>query len=136
MMSLNLNCLSQRLGASLLLLAIGLSPGASPWVWGADQGRPSAFTLDEVSSIVTESAREGLLDDGLLGRIRDGDLVTIDAAAGILDVEPAGEPLEDRAPESPDLSASHRGMGRDLFAAFRHQVGRAEEGASIFEEVR
>jgi phosphogluconate dehydratase len=108
----------QNNGQRVALVTDGRMSGASGKVLAAIHTSPEA------------------LDDGLVGRIRDGDLVTIDAAAGVLDVQPAGQPLEDREPETPDLAASHRGMGRDLFAAFRHQVGTAEAGASIFEEVR
>ena len=72
----------------------------------------------------------------MIGRIRDGDMVTIDAAAGTLEVVPAEGSLEARDAGHPDLSANHRGMGRDLFMAFRRLAAGAEEGASIFEEVR
>ena len=33
---------------------------------------------------------------------------------------------------APDLSASHSGMGRDLFATFRKNVSGAEAGGTIF----
>jgi phosphogluconate dehydratase len=37
-----------------------------------------------------------------------------------------------RPSESYDLSAAHSGVGRELFAAFRATVGKADQGASIF----
>jgi len=69
---------------------------------------------------------------GMIGRIRDGDIVRLDADAGTLDVlVPAAELAARPAPEV-DLSANRYGTGRELFAAFRAQVGLAEHGASMF----
>jgi phosphogluconate dehydratase len=69
---------------------------------------------------------------GPIAKIRDGDILRVDAPAGRLDVlvEPAewaARPLENY-----DLSASRSGVGRELFAAFRASVGKADQGASIF----
>jgi len=74
-------------------------------------------------------------DGGLIGRIRDGDLITLDAEHGTLRAESAGDNLEARPRVDPDLSANHSGMGRELFSAFRTQVASAEAGASIFRAV-
>ncbi|MER2508221.1 phosphogluconate dehydratase [Amaricoccus sp.] len=68
------------------------------------------------------------LDGGPLARLRDGDLVRVDAIAGTLDVLTPG--VLDRPNVHPDLSANGYGVGRELFAAFRAQVGAAEAGAS------
>lgn len=68
------------------------------------------------------------LDGGPLARLRDGDLVRVDAVAGTLDVLTPG--ALDRPNVRPDLSANEHGMGRELFAAFRAHVGPAEAGAS------
>jgi phosphogluconate dehydratase len=70
---------------------------------------------------------------GPLCRVRDGDLVTVDADAGRLDlaVDPASlaaRPPTGWAPEG----AEWVGTGRELFAAFRATVGSAETGASVF----
>lgn len=70
------------------------------------------------------------LDNGPIARLRDGDLVRLDAVAGTLDV------LDERVLERPaakaDLGANEAGSGRELFALFRRNVGTAESGASIF----
>ncbi|MFO1105667.1 MAG: phosphogluconate dehydratase [Amaricoccus sp.] len=68
------------------------------------------------------------LDGGPLARLRDGDLVRVDATAGTLDVLTPG--ALDRPVVHPDLSANGFGVGRELFAAFRAHVGAAEAGAS------
>jgi len=65
---------------------------------------------------------------GAIGRIRDGDLVRVDAVAGTLDVlvsaaEWAARPLA----EAPPAAA---GMGRELFGLFRGLADEAERGAS------
>jgi phosphogluconate dehydratase len=73
-------------------------------------------------------------NDGLIGRIRDGDLVNIDASSGVLSVEAKGELLQSRPAEKPDLASSHTGMGRELFKVFRNNANGAEMGASIFSE--
>ena len=69
------------------------------------------------------------LDDGPIARVRDGDLVRLDAEAGVLEVL---ADLSDRPAAEADLSASHYGIGRELFAPFRNVVGAAEAGATIF----
>lgn len=68
------------------------------------------------------------LDGGPLARLRDGDVVRVDAVAGTLDVLTEG--ALDRPNVVPDLSANEHGVGRELFAAFRRHVGAAEAGAS------
>ena len=68
---------------------------------------------------------------GAIARVRDGDMLRLDAAAGRLDV--LGDPAEfaGRAPAQADLSANACGIGRELFAAFRRNVGPAETGAAV-----
>jgi phosphogluconate dehydratase len=70
---------------------------------------------------------EALLD-GAIGRIRDGDLIRVDAAAGTLEAlvdagEWAARPLA--APPPPAA-----GTGRELFGMFRSLADEAEKGAS------
>ena len=71
---------------------------------------------------------------GPLCRIADGDVITVDADAGVLALDPAAElALRDRqptgrAPEGEEFA----GTGRELFAAFRATVGTADTGASVF----
>ncbi|MCP9483312.1 phosphogluconate dehydratase [Shimia sp. CNT1-13L.2] len=70
------------------------------------------------------------VDGGPIARLRDGDLLRVDALSGTLEVLSA-DALE-RAAASHDLTANQTGTGRELFAAFRTTVGAATEGASIF----
>jgi phosphogluconate dehydratase len=64
---------------------------------------------------------------GPLARLRDGDRVRVDAAAGTLEVLEPG--FEERAPVQADLSANAHGLGRDLFETFRRNAGMASAGA-------
>lgn len=67
---------------------------------------------------------------GPLARVRDGDLVTLDADAGTLEV---AADLAHREPTGAAPSGdTWAGTGRELFAAFRATVGPADEGASVF----
>ena len=73
-----------------------------------------------------------VLAGGPLGRVQDGDMIRLDANAGVLqalvdEAEWNARPL----PEA-DLSANHTGMGRELFALFRSGSSAAEEGAATF----
>ncbi|MDF2235435.1 phosphogluconate dehydratase [Albimonas sp. CAU 1670] len=70
-------------------------------------------------------------DGGPIARIRDGDVIRLDAAAGTLEVLVPAEEFNARPPAQPDLSANHEGIGRELFAAFRASVGAAETGAAV-----
>ena len=70
------------------------------------------------------------LDGGPIARLRDGDLLRVDAVAGRLEILTSG--VADRAPVQADLSAHHQGTGRELFAPFRRAVSSAEAGASVF----
>lgn len=72
------------------------------------------------------------LDQGPIARVRDGDPMRLDAERGKLDVLVDREEFERRKPGSADLSDNAVLMGRELFEPFRHAVGPAEEGASIF----
>jgi phosphogluconate dehydratase len=75
------------------------------------------------------------LDGGAIARIRDGDMIRVDAVTGRLEVlVPPGE-WAARPSATADLSANHVGVGRELFAPFRAAVGEAENGASIFAAV-
>ena len=64
---------------------------------------------------------------GLIGKIRDGDPIRVDALRGTLDVLAEGVDARPAA-EPPDRPGY--GLGRELFAAFRSGVGAAESGAS------
>ena len=77
---------------------------------------------------VTPEAANG----GAIAKIRDGDIVRIDATRGRLEVLVDEKEWASRSLASADLSGNHFGVGRDLFGAFRANVGRADAGASIF----
>ncbi len=72
------------------------------------------------------------LDGGPIAQVRDGDMIELDADAGKLELLVSKEELASREPEQTDIAASHYGMGRELFAPLRAEVGLAEEGATVF----
>lgn len=69
-------------------------------------------------------------DGGALSRVRDGDLITVDADAGVLDVDVAPDEWAARAPAP--VAPSDFGCGRELFAGARQNAGRADLGALSF----
>ncbi|WP_238366159.1 phosphogluconate dehydratase [Mesobacterium pallidum] len=74
---------------------------------------------------VTPEAAAG----GPLARVRDGDLIRVDAVAGtITDLAPDFDtrtPVDDRAP------GNGNGLGRELFETFRRSVGPSTAGAAV-----
>ncbi len=66
---------------------------------------------------------------GPLARLRDGDIIRLDADAGTLEV--LGIDLAARPPVAADLSGNEFGSGRELFAAFRAYAGPAETGGAL-----
>ncbi|HEY0274856.1 MAG TPA: dihydroxy-acid dehydratase, partial [Paenirhodobacter sp.] len=66
---------------------------------------------------------------GPIARLRDGDIVRLDAERGELTCLAAD--FADRTPVVADLSKNQHGIGRELFAAFRRNVGPATEGAAV-----
>ncbi len=72
--------------------------------------------------------------EGPLARLRDGDIVRLDARAGLL--ETTAPDFDARTPARPDLSANQVGIGRELFATFRAQAGPASTGASPIAPIR
>jgi len=101
----------QNRGYQVALLTDGRMSGASGKVLAAIQVTPEAAC------------------GGLIARIRDGDMIRIDAHLGILEVEAE---LTSRTDNQPDLGANQQGMGRELSATFRCNTSSAESGASIF----
>ena len=77
---------------------------------------------------VTPEAAEG----GPIARIRDGDMIRIDAVSGTLEVLVDDADFAARETVTQDLSDHQTGVGRDLFAAFRANVGAADTGAHVF----
>jgi phosphogluconate dehydratase len=105
--------LLQDRGRKVALVTDGRMSGASGKV-------PAAIHL-------TPEAAAG----GPIAQVRDGDVVRVDAPAARLEVNAdlAGrEPVRFVQPQD--------GLGRELFAPFRHLVGEAETGASIFTGAR
>lgn len=71
------------------------------------------------------------LQGGAIARLRDGDVLSLDADAGTLQVQADGPDWQQR-----ELAACpqtvRRGWGRELFAFMRAQASSAELGASVF----
>ncbi len=70
------------------------------------------------------------LSGGMIGKIRDGDIIELNANTNRLHVDINDEELAQRTAPTPDLSHNQHGTGRDLFALFRQNASAAEEGAS------
>ncbi len=102
----------QDRGFAAALVTDGRMSGASGKV-------PAAIHL-------TPEAAEG----GLISKIRDGDVIHLDAAAGSLGIAVEAGELEKRPAAAPPPAG--RGYGRELFAALRAAAGPADRGASIF----
>ncbi|QFS82663.1 Phosphogluconate dehydratase [Roseivivax sp. THAF40] len=66
---------------------------------------------------------------GPLARLRDGDIVRVDAVKG--EISCLAEDFDSREPVSADLSDNGHGVGRELFEAFRQNVGLASDGAAV-----
>jgi phosphogluconate dehydratase len=75
------------------------------------------------------------VDGGPIAKLRDGDLIRLDAEAGRLEalVDPAAWAA--RPSVTADLSANDHGIGRDLFARLRRGMGGAETGASLLGDL-
>ncbi|MBE96149.1 phosphogluconate dehydratase [Marinobacter sp.] len=69
---------------------------------------------------------------GELCRVRNGDVINLDAVAGSLEVEVSAEEFANREAEKADLSSYHHGLGRELFGWMRKAASNPEEGASFF----
>jgi phosphogluconate dehydratase len=69
------------------------------------------------------------LSGGLLAKVRDGDVITLDSYTGVLQVHVPDAELASRPAPTPDLQGNCSGMGRELFATFRAAAGDAEMGA-------
>jgi phosphogluconate dehydratase len=72
------------------------------------------------------------LDGGMIGRLRDGDVIRVDAEAGTLEALVAPAELAARPLAAPDLSGNLHGFGRELFEGFRRLASHADQGASAF----
>ena len=70
-------------------------------------------------------------DGGPIARLRDGDIIRLDATTGRLEALVPPAEWAARAPATADLSRHHAGLGRELFAGFRAGVSAADSGASV-----
>lgn len=104
----------QDRGQTVALVTDGRMSGASGKV-------PSAIHM-------TPEAKDG----GPISKIREGDIIRLDAIHGTIQVLVDAAELASRAPAEADLSENDFGMGREMFAPFRAAVGAAEHGASVF----
>ena len=104
----------QDLGFRVALITDGRMSGASGKI-------PAAIH-------VTPEAAEG----GPIAKLRDGDVVRLDAIKGTLKVLVDAKEFAARPAAQKDLSANEQGVGRELFASFRKLVGAADQGATIF----
>ncbi|HET7299196.1 MAG TPA: dihydroxy-acid dehydratase, partial [Oleiagrimonas sp.] len=106
--------LIQERGHHVALITDGRMSGASGKV-------PSAIH-------VTPEAETG----GPLARLRDGDIVRLDATAGTLEARVDAAEWNAREAATCDLAAHQQGCGRELFTRFRDVAGPADAGASVF----
>ena len=70
---------------------------------------------------------------GAIAKLREGDLIRIDAEAGTMHADVPDTEWIARTPAAIDLRGNAHGVGRELFGLMRAQVGSAEQGAcSLF----
>ncbi|HEX4585085.1 MAG TPA: phosphogluconate dehydratase [Burkholderiaceae bacterium] len=72
------------------------------------------------------------LSGGPLARVRDGDLIRLDAQGGVLEARVEAGEWARRTVSPPDLRHHHAGLGRELFEGARAVAAGAEQGAVIF----
>ena len=104
----------QKRGYKVALVTDGRMSGASGKVPAAIHVTPEA------------------VDGGLISKIQPGDLITLDAENGVLEVLVESQVLAQRETATIDLADSHEGMGRELFTALRTSLSGAESGACAF----
>ncbi|MDP2782633.1 phosphogluconate dehydratase [Devosia sp.] len=107
--------LLQDRGFKVALLTDGRMSGASGKVPAAIHMTPEA------------------VNGGPISKIRNGDMIRLDANAGTLTFLGDEKEFFARTPATEDLRSQHFGMGRELFANFRAMVGVADKGASVFQ---
>jgi phosphogluconate dehydratase len=72
------------------------------------------------------------LAGGPLAKVRNGDIIRLDANTGTLEAKVAPDEWARRGPATADLSANQHGTGRELFQSARAVALTAEEGARTF----
>jgi phosphogluconate dehydratase len=103
----------QERGFKVALVTDGRMSGASGQVPAAIHASPEA------------------LAGGPLAKVRDGDLIELDAEQGLLAVRLAATEWSQR-PSVPAPARQERGFGRELFGLFRAHTTEAEAGATSF----
>ncbi len=103
----------QDRGQKVALLTDGRMSGASGKVPAAIHVTPEA------------------VDGGPIARIREGDIIRLDAVNGTIEVLEDAATFAARTPATADLAENEFGMGRELFASFRAIAGPADHGASV-----
>jgi phosphogluconate dehydratase len=103
----------QDLGFKVALVTDGRMSGASGKV-------PAAIHVSPES-----------LAGGALAKLRDGDIIRLDADHGVLEAKVPEAEWQARVPLTQDLTTSHYGTGREMFTNFRRTVSTAEEGATV-----
>ncbi|MDB5469467.1 MAG: phosphogluconate dehydratase [Caulobacter sp.] len=104
----------QDRGRKVALVTDGRMSGASGKVPAAIHVTPEALT------------------GGALARVRDGDVITLDAEAGTLTIAVDAAEFAARTPAAPPPEGI--GHGRELFATLRGLAGAADAGASVLFE--
>ncbi len=69
--------------------------------------------------------------DGPISRLRDGDIIRLDARSGVLEAQVDAATLAAREPVKPEVMDTAYGVGRELFTRLREGATPADEGASI-----
>ncbi len=72
------------------------------------------------------------LAGGALAKVRNGDIIRLDAEAGLLEIKVSAEEWAQRPPATADLRRHQHGFGRELFATARANSCGAEQGAMTF----
>ena len=106
--------LLQERGFKVALLTNGRMSGASGKVPAAIHVSPEAAS------------------GGPIARVKNGDLIRLDANAGTLELLVDADEWATREDADPDLRPNGYGVGRELFAVFRAAATTAEEGATSF----
>lgn len=107
----------QDRGHNVALVTDGRMSGASGKVPAAIHLTPEAFK------------------GGLISKVQDGDLIEIDTSTGNITLLVEQAELDARENATLNLTASHQGMGRELFAGMRSTLTGSEQGAcSLFVE--
>ncbi len=74
------------------------------------------------------------INGGNIAKIRENDLIELDALAGTLNVLVSEKKLLKRKTEKLNKDINNSIAGQELFSCFREKVSSAEEGASIFNQ--